>query len=51
MEKKYQVVCYIRIEPEEVEPQTYRDALLEKRNQEFMQPENIYRVEEIDSSE
>lgn len=51
MTNKYQVVCYMRIEPEEIEPQTYKDALSEMRNQEFMQPENIYRIEEIDIDE
>jgi len=51
MQKKYQVVCYMRVEPEEPEPQTYRDALVEKKNQEFMQPENIYRIEAIGDGE
>jgi len=49
--KKYQVVCYMRIDPEEPEPQTYKEALREMRNQEFMQPENIYRIEKINGDE
>jgi len=47
MEKKYQVVCFIRVGPEDPEPLTYKDALLEKGNLEMMQPENIYRIEKI----
>ena len=50
MEKKYQVVCYLRIEPENKTPLTYEEALEDKEQLEFMQPENIYRIEEIDES-
>ena len=47
-EKKYQVTCYMRIETEEVEPLTYREALSDKEHLEMLQPENIYRIEEVD---
>ena len=50
-EKKYQVVCYIRIDSEDIDPLSYRDAIREKDHLEFMQPENIYRIEEIDGDE
>lgn len=47
--KKYQVVCYIRVEPEQIESLTYDDAVEVKDNLELMQPENIYKIEEIES--
>ena len=46
--KKYQVICYMRIEPEEAEPLTYREALEEKKHLEFMDPESIYKIEKIE---
>ncbi len=46
--KKYRVICYMRIEPEESEPLTYNDALKEKQHLELLQPENIYRIEKLD---
>lgn len=50
MEKKYRVVCYMRIEPEdEVESLTYEEAVKEKEQGEFMQPENVYKIEEIEN--
>ena len=45
--KKYQVVCYIRVEPEKVEPLAYEQALAEKEHLEFLQAENIYQIAEI----
>ena len=48
IEKKYQVTCYMRVEAEEVEPLTYQEALSEKEHMELLQPENIYRIEEIE---
>ncbi len=48
MEKKYQVVCYLRIDSECKTPLTYEEALQDKEQLELMQPENIYRIEEID---
>ena len=38
----------MRIEPEDIEPLSYRDAIREKDHLEFMQPEDIYRIEEIE---
>ena len=48
--KKYQVVSYMKIEPDEeaVEPQTYEECLKDKESQELMQPENIFQIEEIE---
>ena len=47
-EKKCQLVCYMRIDPEDPAPLTYNDVLKEKKHFDFLQPENIYRIEEID---
>jgi len=47
MEKKYQVVCYFRIDTEAKMPLTYEEALQDKEQLELMQPENIYRIKEI----
>ena len=47
MEKKYQVVCYIRVDPDEVNPMTYEQALAEQEHLEFLHPENIYQIAEI----
>jgi len=48
--KKFIVVGYIRVEPEKesIEPQTYEEALKDKESQELMQPENIFKIEEIE---
>lgn len=51
MDKKYQVVCYLRIEPETIEPLTYHDVIREKESLELMQPENIYRIEKIEGDQ
>ena len=48
MNKKYQVVCFLRVDPEEKMPLTYEEALQDKQQLEFMQPENIYKIEELD---
>jgi hypothetical protein len=46
--KKYQVVCFMRIDPQEpVDPLSYTEALKEKEHCESLQPENIYRIEKI----
>lgn len=47
MKNKYQVVCYMRIETEKVNPLTHKEALDEKEQDELMQPENIYQIEKI----
>jgi hypothetical protein len=44
-EKKYKVVCYMRIDPEDQEPMTMAEAAAEVENLELMQPENKYTVE------
>jgi hypothetical protein len=48
MEKKYQLICYVRIETGDGMPLTYKEALQDKEQLELMQPENIYRIEEIE---
>jgi len=45
---KYMVVGFIRVDPEDPEPLTYREALKEKEHMEFLQPENIYRIEKLE---
>jgi hypothetical protein len=46
--KKYQVVCFMRIGPRGPDgPLSYTEALKEKEHWELLQPENIYRIEEI----
>ena len=48
MEKKYQVVCYKRLEPPEDNTSlTYAEDLKDKNVHESFYPENIYRIEEI----
>ena len=44
--KQYRLIAFMRIEPEAAEPMTYEDALAEKKQQELMSPENMYRIEE-----
>ncbi len=48
--KKYRLVAYLRVEPEKSELLTYDEALAEKEQQEFLFPENIYRIEEVKSA-
>ena len=45
--KKYKVVCYIRVESEDMEPMTYDEAKAEADNLRLMQPENEYRIVRI----
>ncbi len=49
--KKYQGTCYMRIEPDEIEPLTYNEALKEKEHLELLQPENIYRIEKVEDEQ
>ena len=44
--KRYQLIAYIRVDPEDPQPLTYEQALSEQEQQEFMSPENIYRIEQ-----
>ncbi len=46
--KRYRLVAYLRIDPEDGEPLTHTEALAEKEQQEFLFPENIYRIEEVE---
>ena len=49
---KYQVVCYMRIDPpDDYVPLPIKDAHAERQQSKLMQPENIYLIEEIDESE
>ena len=45
--KRYRLIAFMRIEPEDSEPLTYAEALSEKEQQELMCPENLYQIEEI----
>lgn len=46
---KYRVVCYMRIDCqfEEIEPMTLEDAEAEIESQRLMQPEHIFKIEEV----
>lgn len=46
-EKKYMVVCYMRIAAYSAEELTLKQATSEAEQATLMQPENIYRVEKI----
>ena len=48
-EKRYRLITFMRIDPEEDEPLTYEQALSEKDQQELMCPENLHRIEELES--
>lgn len=45
--KRYRLVAYLRIEPENEAPMTYTEALSEQEQQELISPENLYQIEEI----
>ena len=49
-DKKYQVICYIRIEPEDMKPMTFTEAQAEAHHLKFLQPENFYVIEEVEES-
>ena len=44
--KRYRLITFMRIEPEDAEPMTHEEALAERRQQELLCPENIYLIEE-----
>jgi len=44
--KKYQVVCYMRIDPRNDDPKNLKEAKKEKKHWELLHPENIYKIEE-----
>ena len=50
-EKKYYIVCYMRINPDDVELMTKEQARVEVEQARLMQPENVYRIESIDEDE
>lgn len=45
-EKKYKVVCYLRIDPDAPESMTIRQAQYEIEQARLLQPENIYIIED-----
>jgi hypothetical protein len=47
--KKYRLIAYVRVDPEGQEPMTYEEAQTEKEQQEFLFPENVYRIEEVET--
>jgi hypothetical protein len=47
--KRYRLIAYIRVEPENQEPMTFLEALSELDQQVSLFPENIYRIEKIES--
>jgi len=46
--KKYKLIAYIRVEPEDQELMTLEEAQAEKEQGEFLFPENRYDIEEIE---
>jgi hypothetical protein len=46
-EKKYIVVCYMRVVPENPEIMTHDQARVEIEQARLMQPEHIFRIEDI----
>ena len=50
-EKKHYVVCYMRIEPDNIELMTKDRARVEAEQARLMQPENVYRIESIDDDD
>ncbi len=49
--KKYVVVCYMRVVPENPEHMTFDEARAEVESQKLMQPEHIFRIEPVDPDE
>ena len=45
--RRYRLITFMRIDPEEDEPLTYEQALSEKEQQELMCPEHLHRIEEV----
>ena len=46
--KKYTVVCYMRIDAEDIELMSRDQAKVEIEQMRLMQPENVYRIEEFE---
>ena len=51
MERKFQIVCYLRVEPESPNYLSYNDAVSEKEHLELLFPENIYKIEGVETDE
>jgi hypothetical protein len=49
MERKYIVVCYMRIDPEEDIRLTHDEAIRKKEQLELFHPENIYIIKQIEN--
>lgn len=47
MKKKFRVVSYLRVDPDEPETLTWKEAIKEKRHLEFLHPEDIFVIEEV----
>ena len=45
--KRYRLIAYIRVDPEDEEPMTFREALADQEQQRLLFPENIYRIEKV----
>ena len=45
--RQYQLISFMRIEPEDGEPMTYEQALAEKEQQELLGPEHVHRIEDV----
>ena len=45
--KKYRVVCYMRI-ADDFLYNNYKEACEDRDHDEFMNPENIYKIEEVE---
>ena len=45
--RRYRLITFMRIDPEDDEPLTYEQALSEKDQQELVCPEHIHRIEEV----
>ena len=50
-EKKYVVICYMRVVPENPEHMSFDQARMEVESQRLMQPEHIFRIEPVDPDE
>lgn len=50
-EKKFFVVCYMRVVPDEIELLTFEEAKKELENCYVLQPENRYAIETIEKEE
>ena len=47
-QKRFRVVCYIRVDTDDNDLLTLEEAIKNREQGTFMQPENIYKIEEAD---